>query len=71
VTARARQLPTMRPYTSLWKGGLDDAPGWLSEHGWRPRFHGLAALGRSYRRPVPGRARGGFLTAVRVIGPGA
>lgn len=71
VTARARQLPAMRPYTSLWKGGLDDAPGWLSEHGWRQRFHELAALGRFYRRPVPGPVRSGFLTAVRVTGPGA
>jgi methyltransferase (TIGR00027 family) len=71
VTARARQLPGMRPYTSLWKGGLDDAPGWLSEHGWRPRFHELATLGRSYHRPVPGPARSGFLTAVRLSPPGA
>jgi methyltransferase (TIGR00027 family) len=69
MTARARQLPAMRPYTSLWKGGLGDAPGWLTGHGWRPEFHGLAALGRSYRRPVPGTARSGFLTAVRVSGP--
>jgi methyltransferase (TIGR00027 family) len=53
VTARARQLPAMRPYVSLWKGGLSDAPGWLTGHGWRPRFHELAMLGRSYRRPVP------------------
>jgi methyltransferase (TIGR00027 family) len=71
VTARARELPGMRPYTSLWKGGLGDAPGWLSGHGWRPRFHGLATLGRSYRRPVPGTARSGFLTAVRLSPPGA
>jgi len=71
VAARARQLPAMRPYTSLWKGGLDDAPGWLGQHGWRPRFHELTALGRSYRRPVPGPARSGFLTAVRVSEPGA
>jgi methyltransferase (TIGR00027 family) len=71
VTARARQLPAMRPYTSLWKGGLDNAPGWLSEHGWRQRFHELTALGRFYQRPVPGPARSGFLTAVRMTGPGA
>jgi len=71
VTARARQLPAMQPYTSLWKGGLDDAPGWLGEHGWRPRFHEFAALGRAYRRPVPRPARSGFLTAVRASGPGA
>jgi len=66
MTARARQIPAMRTYTSLWKGGLGDPPRWLADHGWRPEFHGLAALGRSYRRPVPDSARSGFLTAVRV-----
>jgi methyltransferase (TIGR00027 family) len=66
LTARARQIPAMRKYASLWKGGLGDPPGWLAGHGWRPEFHGLAALGRSYRRPVPDSARSGFLTAVRV-----
>jgi methyltransferase (TIGR00027 family) len=66
MTARARQIPAMRTYTSLWKGGLADAPRWLADHGWRTEFHGLAALGRSYRRPVPDSARSGFLTAVRV-----
>ena len=71
VTAKARQLPGMRPYTALWRGGLDDAPGWLSEHGWRTRFHELATLGRSYQRPVPGPARSGFLTAVRLSHPAA
>jgi methyltransferase (TIGR00027 family) len=66
MTATARQIPAMRRYTSLWKGGLGDPPRWLAGHGWRPEFHGLAALGRSYRRPVPDSARSGFLTAVRV-----
>jgi methyltransferase (TIGR00027 family) len=66
MTAAARQIPAMRKYTSLWKGGLGDPPRWLAGHGWRPEFHGLAALGRSYRRPVPDSARSGFLTAVRV-----
>ena len=70
LAAGARQIPAMQQYTSLWKGGLGDAPGWLAGHGWRPRFHRLATLGRSYRRPVPGTARSGFLTAVRVGGPG-
>ena len=66
LTTGARQIPAMRKYTSLWKGGLGDPPRWLAGHGWRPEFHGLAALGRSYRRPVPDSARSGFLTAVRV-----
>jgi methyltransferase (TIGR00027 family) len=66
LTATARQMPTMQQYTMLWKGGLgDDAPGWLAGHGWPPRFHELAELASSYRRPVPDPARGGFLTAIR------
>jgi len=66
LTATARQIPAMRRYTSLWKGGLGDPPGWLAGHGWRPEFHRLTALGRSYGRPVPDAASSGFLTAVRV-----
>jgi hypothetical protein len=66
MTARAQQIPALRTYTSLWKGGLGDPSRWLADHGWRPEFYGLAALGRSYRRPVPDSARSGFLTAVRV-----
>jgi methyltransferase (TIGR00027 family) len=66
LTATARQMPTMQQYTTLWKGGLgDDAPGWLAGHGWPPRFHELAELASSYRRPVTDPARGGFLTAMR------
>jgi hypothetical protein len=56
----------MRDYTALWKGGLADAPAWLAGHGWQPQFHKLATLGLAYRRPVPGSASSGFLTAVRV-----
>jgi methyltransferase (TIGR00027 family) len=66
LAAGARQIPAMRKYTSLWRGGLGDPPGWLAAHGWRPEFHRLAALGRSYGRPVPDSASSGFLTAVRV-----
>jgi methyltransferase (TIGR00027 family) len=66
LTTGARQIPAMRRYASLWKGGLGDPPGWLAGHGWRPEFHRLAALGTSYGRPVPGPGGSGFLTAVRV-----
>jgi methyltransferase (TIGR00027 family) len=66
LTAQAAQIPGMRTYTSLWKGGLADAPSWLTRHGWRPEFHGLAALSSSYGRPVPSSADSGFLTAVRI-----
>lgn len=65
ITARAAQLPAMRKYTALWRGGLPDAPGWLAGHGWQTEFHLLAALGRDYGRPVPDSARSGFLTAWR------
>ena len=66
LTTGARQIPAMRRYASLWKGGLGDPPGWLAGHGWRPEFHRLAALGSSYGRPVPGPGGSGFLTAVRM-----
>jgi methyltransferase (TIGR00027 family) len=66
LMARAGQIPAMRQYTALWKGGLADAPQWLAGHGWRPEFHRLATLALTYRRPVPESASSGFLTAVRV-----
>ncbi len=63
---RARQMPSLHRYASLWQGGLgEDAPRWLADHGWQPRFHELAALAAGYDRPVPVQARGGFLTALR------
>jgi methyltransferase (TIGR00027 family) len=66
LLAQARQLPTMDQYTALWKGGLgEDAPDWLTRHGWQPRFHDFATLAAFYGRPTPGSASGGFITAVR------
>jgi hypothetical protein len=66
LTGQARQMPAMRHYTSLWKGGLGDgAPRWLTSHGWQPEFHELAALAAAYHRPAPSQARGGYLTAIR------
>ena len=66
LTARAARVPAMRQYAALWKGGLADAPGWLTSHGWQTEFHPLAALGSSYGRPIPDAASGGFLTATRI-----
>jgi methyltransferase (TIGR00027 family) len=69
LTDEARQSPTLREYTSLWKGGLGpDTPLWLTRRGWRPELHDLAALAASYHRPALGEAHGGFLTAVRLKG---
>jgi O-methyltransferase involved in polyketide biosynthesis len=66
LAGQARQMPALRQYAALWKGGLgDDAAGWLAGHGWQPQFHELAALSDSCRRPVPRPAHGGFLTATR------
>jgi methyltransferase (TIGR00027 family) len=63
---RARAIPGMRHYTSLWKGGLGaDAPEWLARHGWRARLQDRAAVAASYGRAAPERSGGSFLTAVR------
>jgi O-methyltransferase involved in polyketide biosynthesis len=63
---RARAIPGMRRYTSLWKGGLGpDAPEWLARHGWRVRLQDRAAVAASYGRATPERSGGSFLTAVR------
>jgi methyltransferase (TIGR00027 family) len=67
LVSQARALPAMRPYTGLWKGGLGgDAGRWLEGRGWRPQFHGTAAIASRYRRTIPAMAGGGFLTAVRL-----
>lgn len=63
---RSRDLRSLHLYASLWKGGLgEDAPQWLTDHGWQPTFHALAALAANYDRPVPSQSRSGFLTATR------
>lgn len=65
LTASTQQMPAMQEYTAMWKGGLgDNAPGWLTRHGWQPQFHGRSALADSYNRPAPGTDTGGFLTAL-------
>lgn len=62
---RATELPAMRPYAALWKGGLgENAADWLASHGWQPELHDVADLAESYGRPAPG-ISGGFVTAVR------
>jgi len=45
LTGQASQMPAMRQYARLWKGGLgDDAPRWLDSHGWQPKLHDLTAI---------------------------
>jgi methyltransferase (TIGR00027 family) len=66
LLGQARAIPALAEVTRLWKGGLgDDAPGWLTRHGWQPRSHDRAALAASYGRAVTSPSTGGFLTAVR------
>ena len=66
LAARAGQLPALREYAPLWKGGLGDgAPGWLAAHGWQPEFRELAAVAGWYRREIADPGHGGFLTATR------
>jgi methyltransferase (TIGR00027 family) len=66
LLARARAIPAMDPFTSLWKGGLGaDAPDWLARRGWQVRLHDRAALAAAYGRAAPASSGGGFLTAVR------
>src|SRR6266567_1989736 len=63
LLTQARGMPAMDQYIALWKGGLgEDAPGWLSRHGWQSQLHDRAELAASYRRPGPESSSGGFLT---------
>ena len=64
--SRAAVMPGASRITSLWKGGLGaDTPDWLTRHGWRVQTHDIGPVAASYRRRIPGRASGGFLTATR------
>ncbi|WP_280336125.1 SAM-dependent methyltransferase [Nocardia wallacei] len=56
----------------LWLGGpIDDLDTWLTRQGWKPAVRDVAALARSYRRPIPpafdpdleGSGRGWLITA--------
>ncbi len=66
LAARARHLPTMARYTSMFKGGLGgNAQAWLADHGWDVETHDLHAVADGYGREPPPGAVGGFVTAVR------
>src|ERR1035437_5477259 len=62
---QVRQTATMRAYTKLWKGGLPDAPGWLTQNGGEPQTHDRATVSLNYGRPQTGPSVGGFVVAAR------
>ena len=49
--------------TKLWQGGIEDIPGWLTDHHWSVETHELAALATSYGRPVTTETKTGFVIA--------
>lgn len=65
MRAQARTTAAMAEYTALWKGGLLDAPRWLTEHGWRPEVHDRAQVAARYGRALSGTSAGGLVTATR------
>lgn len=65
MRAQARQLPAMHQYVQLWKGGMPDAPGWLAEHGWRPKLHDRAAVAANHGRGQADPSPGGLVVATR------
>jgi methyltransferase (TIGR00027 family) len=65
-TGVAQVARTRQGVTALWRGGLDDPPGWLARHGWRAEVHGFADLAATYGGPLPGPAASGFVTATAV-----
>jgi methyltransferase (TIGR00027 family) len=65
MRAEARAMPAMAEYVELWKGGLPDAPDWLSHHGWRPEVHRHAKVAIHYKRAIVEPSTGGFVTATR------
>ncbi len=66
LMAAAHSIPAMKPYTSMWKGGLGhEAPDWLVRHGWSVNIHDGGQLAAAHGRPVPGAAASAFLIATR------
>jgi methyltransferase (TIGR00027 family) len=66
IQAQAEATPSLREYSSLWRGGLSGDPAdWLRAHGWTPTVDGLADLAQRYGRPLRTTAASSLLTAVR------
>ncbi|HEY1704704.1 MAG TPA: SAM-dependent methyltransferase [Trebonia sp.] len=65
-TGELAQTPAMRELASLWQGGLaDEAPGWLSGHGWRHQLHDVTAFAATLQRPELDPGPFDYLTAIR------
>jgi methyltransferase (TIGR00027 family) len=66
LLAQTRTIPSLEPFTALWKGGLGErTPGWLTRHGWQVQTRQRSAVAAACGRPVIGPSTGGFLTATR------
>jgi methyltransferase (TIGR00027 family) len=65
IREQARTIPAIATYTELWKGGLPDAPGWLTARDWRLTHHDRGEAAAGYGRAVSEPSSGGFITAVR------
>jgi methyltransferase (TIGR00027 family) len=66
LMAAAHSMPAMKPYTSMWKGGLGhEAPDWLIRHGWSVNIHDGHQLAAAHGRAVSGPAASAFLIATR------
>lgn len=50
---------------SLWQGGIEDVPTWLTGHGWSVETYDLADLSASYGRPLTTDSQTGFLVGRR------
>jgi len=66
LLAQASTMPTLGQFTASWNGGLgEQAPAWLTRHGWQVQTHDRTVLAAAYGRPVTGPSDGGFITAIR------
>jgi methyltransferase (TIGR00027 family) len=63
---RYRDMPTMREFVALWKGGLGEDPGpWLTARGWQTHDHNGRTLATSYGRELPEDGETSYLTGIR------
>jgi methyltransferase (TIGR00027 family) len=64
----ARDMPAIRRYSALWRGGLPDTEDELRQRGWLTQVNGGAATSRQYGRA--GRATSSFVVAMRPVAAG-